>query len=151
VYAAIVSMLTIMGEELGWRGFLQDALRPLARSLRYALIGIMWELWHFTNRTHDRPLFAVLLTLSISYPALIALSWIIGEAVERSRSLLVAHTIHLWIDHVADFPSWQSFVTAVVAVAVWIILLLRWPQRQEPTRSTDDPDLAALSAPSPRR
>jgi hypothetical protein len=147
VYAALVSMLSIMGEELGWRGFLQDALRPLARPLRYALIGIMWELWHFTNRSHGRPLLGVLLTLGISYPALIALSWIIGEAVERSRSLLVAHTIHLWIDLVADSPSWQAFVTAAVAVALWIILLLRWPQKPESLHSAGEPGVAPAAPP----
>ena len=31
----------VLGEELGWRGFLQDALRPLPRMRRYVLIGAM--------------------------------------------------------------------------------------------------------------
>lgn len=49
----IIGFISILGEELGWRGFLQDALRPLSKAKRYALIAVMWELWHFTNRTHN--------------------------------------------------------------------------------------------------
>ena len=49
---AVLGFFNILGEELGWRGFLQDALRPLPRGWRYLPIGILWEFWHFTNRTH---------------------------------------------------------------------------------------------------
>ncbi len=114
IFAMVISFLTIFGEELGWRGFLQDALRPLPRLPRYLLIGALWELWHFTNRTTGRPAAAVALTLLISYPVVILLAWMIGEAVERSRSLLVAHTLHLWVDLVAEQPSWQGGASLVV-------------------------------------
>jgi hypothetical protein len=43
--------VSILGEELRWRGFLQDALRPLPPVKRFVLIGVMWEFWHFTTRT----------------------------------------------------------------------------------------------------
>ena len=50
---SVIGFFNILGEELGWRGFLQDALRPLARLPRYVLLGAIWEFWHFTNRTHQ--------------------------------------------------------------------------------------------------
>ena len=46
---AVVGLFNTLGEELGWRGFLQDALRPLAWWKRWALVGAMWCGWHFTN------------------------------------------------------------------------------------------------------
>jgi uncharacterized protein len=124
-----VSFATIMGEELGWRGFLQDALRPLSRPARYALIGFMWEFWHFTNRTTGKPLSTIVITLLISYPAAIALSWIIGEAVERSRSLLIAHTLHIWLNLPFELTIWQTFLVLALALVFWGLLLWKWPPK----------------------
>ena len=37
-----------LGEEMGWRGFLQDRLSGRARSsLNAIIVGIVWALWHF--------------------------------------------------------------------------------------------------------
>ena len=37
-----------LGEEMGWRGFLQDRLRGRARSAVTAIIvGLVWAFWHF--------------------------------------------------------------------------------------------------------
>jgi hypothetical protein len=122
----IAAFLTIFGEELGWRGFLQDVLRPMSPGWRYALIGVLWELWHFTNRTHSGPLSAVLQRLLVSYPLAILLSWLIGEAVERSKSLLVASSLHLWVDLLDEFQTWQADVVLVASMALWIWLLFGW-------------------------
>ena len=46
----LIGFIIILGEELGWRGYLQDALRAIPPIKRAIIIGIMWELWHFTNR-----------------------------------------------------------------------------------------------------
>lgn len=35
-----------LGEEVGWRGWLLEALRPLGRLRALALIGASWGLWH---------------------------------------------------------------------------------------------------------
>ena len=125
----LVSFLTVFGEEFGWRGFLQDALRPLPTLWRYVLVGAMWELWHFTNRIHGRSALAILAVILIWYPATILLSWIIGTAAERSGSLLVAHTLHLWIDMVAEVPGWQTKATLGASVVLWALLLRTWPRR----------------------
>ncbi len=122
----VLTFATIFGEELGWRGFLQDALRPLTPARRYLLIGVMWEFWHFTNRVHEGTALNITLRLLISYPAVILLSWFIGEAVERSRSLLVAHSLHLWFNLLFEVNSWQATTTFAVALALWIWLLHSW-------------------------
>lgn len=122
----LVTLFTVLGEELGWRGFLQDALRPLPRLQRYVLIGVMWEFWHFTNRTSHGSLRHVLLTLAIFYPLAIVLSWVIGEATEVGKSLLVAVTLHAWFDIAGTFPGPRTYTALALSIIFWIFLLLRW-------------------------
>ena len=122
----LVTLLTILGEELGWRGFLQDALRPLSRLKRYVLIGVLWEFWHFTNRTSHGSLKHVVLFLAIFYPAGIILSWLFGEATERGKSLLIAVTLHAWFDIVFTFPNTRTYIALALSVIFWAFLLARW-------------------------
>jgi membrane protease YdiL (CAAX protease family) len=50
----LLGFISILGEELGWRGFLQDALKNKSDLYKAMLIGFMWEIWHFTNRTANK-------------------------------------------------------------------------------------------------
>jgi membrane protease YdiL (CAAX protease family) len=122
----IIGMFNILGEELGWRGFLQDALRPLTPLRKYILIGIMWEFWHFTNRTSHGSAGQVALRLAIFYPATILISFIIGQATERSKSLLVALTLHMWINALFEFPGVRTYIVFGLSVLLWVFLLVRW-------------------------
>jgi len=132
---ALLTFTSIFGEELGWRGFLQDALRLLPPWKRWVLIGALWEFWHFTNRTHSGSLVRTAIVLSISYPAVIGVAWLIGKATERTRSLLVATSLHLWVNLVAeasDDAALPAVVSLAVAIAVWAWLLRGWQAREEP-------------------
>ncbi|HUQ99199.1 MAG TPA: CPBP family intramembrane glutamic endopeptidase [Gemmatimonadaceae bacterium] len=122
----LVTMFTVMGEELGWRGFLQDALRPLAPWKRYVLIGVMWEFWHFTNRTSHGSLSQRLTMLAIFYPVGILLSSIFGEATDRGRALLIAITLHAWFDIVFTFPGERTYLALALSIPVWIAILWTW-------------------------
>lgn len=126
VALGLVTLFTILGEELGWRGFLQDALRPLSPLKRYVLIGIMWEFWHFTNRTTQGSLKQIVLFLAIFYPVGIILSWLIGEATERGKSLLIAVTLHAWFNIVFTLPGTRTYIALAFSIIFWIFLLLRW-------------------------
>ena len=42
----LVVAVAAFGEELGWRGFLQPALRPLGTLAALLLTGVVWGLWH---------------------------------------------------------------------------------------------------------
>lgn len=51
VAAVCIALLYSLGEEAGWRGYLQDALMPWSAWQRYLLVGVLWWAWHarFTN------------------------------------------------------------------------------------------------------
>ena len=129
----------ILGEELGWRGFLQDALRPLRFAPRFVSIGILWEFWHVMARAgHNSPV-RIAVMLAISYPSAILLSFIIGMAVERSQSLAVAVSLHLWVDYAFYLHTRAAGIVLGISILFWVYLLWRWPRQ---TRS-----LSAAKAP----
>jgi len=125
--AAFPMFVSILGEELGWRGFLQDALRPLPPVKRFVLIGALWEFWHFTTRTAQGwSLLRIAVTLLISYTAVILLSFIIGYAAERSRSVVVAVSLHSYVDVLLN--NLDLYIPLLLALPVWVLLLLTWPK-----------------------
>jgi membrane protease YdiL (CAAX protease family) len=127
--AAFPMFVSILGEELGWRGFLQDALRPLSPVKRYVLIGILWEFWHFTTRTtHGSSFQRIAVTLLISYSAVILLSFLLGYAAERSRSVVVAVSLHAYIDVLLS--NLDLYIPLLLALPIWAFLLLTWPKAE---------------------
>ncbi|MGA2981869.1 MAG: CPBP family intramembrane glutamic endopeptidase [Terriglobales bacterium] len=125
--AAFPMFVSILGEELGWRGFLQDALRPLSPVKRFVLIGVLWEFWHFTTRTtHGWSSLRIAVTLLISYSAVIVLSFIIGYATERSRAVMVAVSLHMYIDVLLN--NLDLYIPLLLALPIWAWLLLTWPK-----------------------
>jgi len=71
----VVNSLFTIGEELGWRGFLQDELKPLGRKRSYLLIGMIWGIWH-----------APIILLGHNYPGYPALGviWMLIFSIELS-------------------------------------------------------------------
>lgn len=124
---AIVGLFNTLGEELGWRGFLQDALRPLPGWKRWSLVGLMWCGWHFTNLFVGRD-GSELLTYLAWYPlSCVALSAVLGLAVERSRAVLVSVTLHGWVNMLFEFNSKGTLIVFACAIPFWIWMLWRWP------------------------
>jgi hypothetical protein len=69
----------------------------------------------------------------LSSPALIALSIVIGEATDWAGSLVIAVTLHSWIDvlfevpRLVDGPAWPTYLVFVLSLILWSILLWFWP------------------------
>ncbi len=113
------------GEELGWRGFLQDALRPLAPPLRYLSIGLLWGAWHFTTFLHGSPR-QIAIRLTMMIVLWVAGSWGIGQAVEQTRSVLVAAALHLGFNYITLLPTDKWLPLLGISVVVWIVVLRGW-------------------------
>lgn len=130
----VVGFVAILGEELGWRGYLQDALRPLTRGRRYALLGLAWELWHFTTRWGDGRVSAAVVRVALAVLVLVALSWIIGECVDRSGSVTVAVTLHGWFNLAFEAEAAfgaspvRAWVVLGASILGWAWLLRGWPR-----------------------
>jgi len=69
----------------------------------------------------------------VSYPIVIGLSALFGEAADRSRSLVVALTLHFWVDalfevpRLVDGPSWPTYAVFGASLVFWAVALWKWP------------------------
>lgn len=115
------------GEELGWRGYLQDALRPLRPWPRWLLLGLMWGIWHMLTFAGHGPIGEQLLRLAIFYAVLVLASAAIGNAVERSRSLLVATACHLFYTYSQMHSGRDRWGLLAVLIPVTMLLVRFWP------------------------
>jgi membrane protease YdiL (CAAX protease family) len=137
--AALTMFVSIFGEELGWRGFLQDALRPMPPAKRFGLIGLLWESWHFTTHIHGR----VLVVLVLFYSLAVLLSFIIGYAVEYTHSIIVAVSLHAYVDVILQNP--ELYVALLIALPVLVLLLVTWPK----PGNRSEGDSASVASKSP--
>lgn len=99
----IVSFISGLGEEIGWRGFLHSKLMSLKPSFRYLLTGIIWSIWHWPliifgdYSTSDKPW----LNVAFFTVALTSLSFLMGWLRDTSNSCIPAGLLHgshnIWI------------------------------------------------------
>jgi membrane protease YdiL (CAAX protease family) len=130
VYYLLVGGFSTLGEELGWRGFLQGALRPLGRLRGYLLLALMWEAWHFTSHTKGT-LHDVISRLEIIVPAVIVITFALAFLTERTGSVLLATAVHEWIDLGVDSGGYFLWA-ALAAVPVWLWIAWTWPKSPWP-------------------
>ena len=135
IYMAGTFIFTL-GEELGWRGFLQDQLNHLPKWKRYLAIGAMWELWHFTTRTLSGNMIARILRALMFIVPNSVLSWILGESVNKSKSIIVAVTLHSWINILIEFGNTNTYIIFGLSVPFWCFMLLKWNKNETMNANT---------------
>jgi uncharacterized protein len=111
-----IALLYSLGEEAGWRGYLQDALTPLSQWQRYLLVGVLWWAWHirFTNY-FELVVFPVIV---------IASAFVLGTVAEKTRSLLVVASMHsvIMLLTMHGVVSLAFGMAGVVIILGWILL-----------------------------
>ncbi len=122
--------LMIIGEELGWRGFLQDALRPLKEWKRWLVLGIMWEFWHFTRGIVDCGPLQLILRKLMMIATVVILTYIIGKLTDKTKSLLVAIALHSWFDILFEFSHPNTYIAGGLSIIIWIVLLWKWNSKE---------------------
>ncbi len=90
-----INGLLAFGEELGWRGLLQQELAPLGFARASALIGAVWGMWHaplilLGHNFPGHPRLGVLVMIVACVPLGIVMSWIALKA----RTVLAAAVAH---------------------------------------------------------
>ncbi len=101
-------------EEYAWRGYLADSANPLPYWVKSLLSGLLWGCWHLLvfPGFDQYGGFWVFLVFCIVF------SFILTFAVSRTRSVLVAASVHAFII--------QTNSAALVCLAAFALLLLTW-------------------------
>lgn len=97
-------------EEIGWRGFLYQHLKPLPLILNILIVTTLWFLWHLNFEFTFLPFYGILLLGS----------WGIGKVGDSTNSLLAVSAFH----SLNNFFSSYDFIRMgilIVLLAVWII------------------------------
>jgi len=125
-------VLTIVGEEVGWRWFLQDYLQRLHPLKKYIVVGVLWELWHlrFLGKL-GQPVTAILITSVVVMLITVAVSIVIGYVTDRTRSLLFAVALHGWVDMCLEFPQRSTYVCAAVTVVLCAVFVFAGKTRDK--------------------
>lgn len=126
-----IGFAQVLGEELGWRGWLQDALSGLSPGKRYLLIGLMWEFWHARVLIPGNSLSILIPGQVVMLFATVGLAFGIGWATDRTRSLAVAVTLHAWVNIPLEFPGWRTAAVAAASLPLWAWLIWTWPRAEE--------------------
>jgi membrane protease YdiL (CAAX protease family) len=93
--APILALVIAFGEEYGWRGYLQSELLKMGRVRGVLLVGVIWGVWHWPLilmgfSYPGYPLLGLLLTVLF----LVGFAVVMGTAVLRSGSVLLAAYLH---------------------------------------------------------
>jgi membrane protease YdiL (CAAX protease family) len=131
---APLGFFNTLGEELGWRGFLQDSLKNMSDINKAIIVGILWELWHFTNRTAGKDFSEALLSVSVFGVGAILISYFMLKLSNRTCSLTIAVTVHAAINSSVEFPmGWQAVLSCV---PIWCFLIWKWDEKNISLRSS---------------
>jgi uncharacterized protein len=140
VLAPILAILIGFGEEFGWRGYLQSELFKMGRVRGVLLLGAIWAAWHWPLilMGYNYPGYPLLgLLLMVLFTTGIAV--VLGYAVLRSGSVLLAAYLHALVDQVLSFLSAIGFrphnpvfsfyigIYGILTLAIMAFFILRDP------------------------
>lgn len=166
LYFACLNSLFAFGEELGWRGLLQDQLIGQLGFFRgVALLGFVWGIWHlpFNLAGYNFP-HAPLVGALVLFPIeLIAMSFIMACLTRAGRSLWPAVLLHgsvngaaqglveslTTVDGIAPTTPKLVQIALIVIVAVVCVVLtpprLRRREIESPTQPSSETGQAGAS------
>jgi membrane protease YdiL (CAAX protease family) len=138
--APILAIVIALGEEYGWRGYLQSELFKMGRVRGVLLLGVIWGAWHWPlilmgYNYPGHPLLGLLLMALYT----IGLAIVLGYAVLRSGSVLLSAYLHALNNQVVAFIAAMGFkpfdnafsfdigVYGIVTLAIVALLILRDP------------------------
>jgi uncharacterized protein len=100
-----------VGEEIGWRGWLQTNLSHLKPNYSTLIVTTLWLFWHLSFQP-----------ISINFAVFLLLGSLgIGLATTKTQSILVAAAMHA-IPNIIEYSPMSLFVT----VPVWVIIFWSW-------------------------
>ncbi len=109
-------------EEYGWRGYLQQALKPIKLPIRIFIIGTLWYIWHL-NFLNPKITMQVHL---IHYFSLLAGTWGLLKISEVTSSLLFVSAVHLTFNILTDINCTllEKIIIITISIITWVCLIL---------------------------
>jgi uncharacterized protein len=116
-----VLILYALGEEYGWRGYLQQALAPMKMIQKVLVITILWYVWHLNFLNPE----ISLQTHGIHFLSILMGTWGLLKITEITESILFASAVHLSFNLFADVNGEFNYrlIILIISILVWIVLL----------------------------
>ncbi|QNL49736.1 CPBP family intramembrane metalloprotease [Olivibacter sp. SDN3] len=115
-------LLYIIGEEFGWRGYIQQVVRA-NDYIKSLIVGIIWYLWHLSFiYVYYSPIKEVLFVL-----VLMIGSFLVLKVTERTGSLATAVALHFSFSVLTNIrlPE-RSYIAIIFMCLCWIVLYIFW-------------------------
>ncbi|MDO5663387.1 MAG: CPBP family intramembrane metalloprotease, partial [Brachybacterium sp.] len=82
----LITVLPALGEEIGWRGYLWQRLKPLGFTGAITVGGVAWSLWHLPVVLigHNYPGLARPWAIAMFIVACVAMNYLFGAITERA-------------------------------------------------------------------
>lgn len=122
--AAIVGSIGLLGEELGWRGYMNGKMEPLFGTLGSCLAGgVVWGLWHFPN------------DMANYLNGYVDFTGALQNALERMVVLILLGVVLMWVTKKTD-SVWPAVIlhfvyNSSISVVRNILLLGGMPENYE--------------------
>lgn len=115
-------LLYIIGEEFGWRGYLQQIVdwNDYTKSL---VVGLIWYLWHLSFiYVHYSPLKELFFILVLVFG-----SFLILKVTKRTESLVTAIALHFSFSVLTNIRLPEKADVAITVMCLcWLVLYIFW-------------------------
>lgn len=121
----VVLMFTVLVygllEEIGWRGFLQQQLKPLPKIYSIILIATLWFSWHlnFDLSTNNLIFFGIIFLGA----------WGIGKVYDKTASLLAAAGVHSLNNFFQHGLHETELILIAVLLTIWVVFIIRYDKK----------------------
>ncbi len=121
---AFTALLYAIAEEVFWRSYLLDTLRPLNKMVSSLIIGTLWWAWHFRFATpFDVTWFLLICIVS---------SFLLGQFANETKSFLTAAGLHsLLLISTSEGGMTNANVAGMLAcIGIWVVIGKVWKTKQ---------------------
>lgn len=131
LYVGFTLLVYCFLEEVGWRGFLYDALRHVGPWRRVLITAVLWYLWHLSLFDFE-PSTSFLLSQGVFVAMLTLGSWFIGKLADDTRSILVAAGAHSLFNIFSylQVDTARKLLIGGGCIACWVVLARLMPAQR---------------------
>lgn len=119
-FALLTILIGALGEEIGWRGFLQPLLeKKYSALLSSVLVGLLWGLWHVGHFKNGIMYMFAFLVFTVS--ASIIIAWLYRDTGFSIIIVTLFHTSFNFCNFIMFKDSLVNYKFMLITAAVWLI------------------------------